>query len=46
MQDASQPTLAGEIYDFEFRAQEPGILRVEVANSALEMKGVQQIEVR
>jgi hypothetical protein len=45
MRDASQFTFAGEIYDFEYQPQEPGILRVEVASGALQMKVMQQIEV-
>jgi len=45
MQDARRSTLPGETYDFEYQP-ETGNLQLEVFNTRLKMKVVQQIEVR
>ena len=46
MQNALQSTLPGETYDFEYQPTEAGNLQLEVFNTRLKMKVVQQIEVR
>ena len=46
MKDAQQQVAAGEIYDFEFVPREPASLRLEIANTGLNSKVVQPIEVR
>jgi hypothetical protein len=46
MQNALQPTLPGETYDFEYQPTDVGNLQLEVFNTRLKMKMVQQIEVR
>ena len=46
MQDARQSTLPGETCDFEYQPTESGTLQLEVFNTRLKMKVVQQIEVR
>jgi hypothetical protein len=46
MQEARQIVYPGEIYDFEYQPTSPGILQLEFSNQLLQMKAVQQIEVR
>jgi len=45
MQDAHQKLAPGEIYDFEYTPPGPGRPRLEVANSGLNSKILQPIEV-
>ncbi len=46
MQEGRQGTLPGETLDFEYQPTEAGNLQLEVSNRRLQMKVVQQIEVR
>ena len=46
MQDARQPTLSGEIFDFEYQPLEAGTVQLEISHPRLEMKVTQQIEVQ
>jgi hypothetical protein len=46
MHDAHQELAPGEIYDFEYTPPGPGRLRLEVANSGLNSKVFQPIEVQ
>lgn len=46
VKDAQQELAPGETYDFEYTPRGPGMLRLEVANSGLNSKVVQPIEVQ
>jgi FtsP/CotA-like multicopper oxidase with cupredoxin domain len=46
MQEARQIVHPGEIYDFENQPTSAGMLQLEFSNQLLQMKAVQQIEVR
>ena len=45
-QEARQVVHPGEIYDFEYQPTSAGILQLEFSNQLLQMKVIQQIEVR
>jgi hypothetical protein len=46
MQPAQQLTFASETYDFEYRPEAPGTVRLEVENLGRHMKVVQTIKIR